>query len=131
MFCLPYDRVLVPVDMSEASLATVEIARVAIGETDTLHVIHVIPHTDGEHVLRDQQRLKERLHPAPRPTTVIVTRQGNPVEEIIAYAKEIEADLIMIPTAGRSGLGRFLIGSVAEKVVQHAHCPVLVLRGGF
>lgn len=53
---------------------------------------------------------------------------GSPAEEIIAYAEEKGIDLIMIPSHGRSGLQRLLLGSVTDRVVHRAHCPVLVLR---
>jgi nucleotide-binding universal stress UspA family protein len=55
-------------------------------------------------------------------------RKGNPFEEIIAYAEEIDADLIVMSTHGWSGLPRVMLGSVAEKVVRHAPCPVMTIR---
>ena len=51
---------------------------------------------------------------------------GSPAVEICNAANE-DADLIVISTHGRTGLGHILIGSVAEHVVRHAHCPVLVI----
>jgi nucleotide-binding universal stress UspA family protein len=56
-------------------------------------------------------------------------RQGPPWAEILASAKDGHADLIVIGTHGRRGLSRALLGSVAEKVVRTAPCPVLTLRG--
>jgi nucleotide-binding universal stress UspA family protein len=47
---------------------------------------------------------------------------------IVASAEEFEADLIVMSTHGRTGLKRVLIGSVAERVVQHAKCPIMLLR---
>lgn len=55
-------------------------------------------------------------------------RIGVPFLEIIRVAKEKEVDLIVIGTHGRTGLAHVLIGSVAEKVVHHAHCPVLAIK---
>ena len=55
-------------------------------------------------------------------------RHGVPYEEIINYAKEIDADLIVMATHGHTGLSHILLGSVAEKVVRHAPCPVLTTR---
>jgi nucleotide-binding universal stress UspA family protein len=52
---------------------------------------------------------------------------GDPASEIIDVAREIEANLIVIPSRGKTGLRRWMIGSVAEKVVRRAPCPVLVL----
>jgi nucleotide-binding universal stress UspA family protein len=55
-------------------------------------------------------------------------RTGRAVQEIIKYADENHIDLIVLGTHGRSGMLHWLMGSVAEKVVQYAHCPVLVVR---
>jgi nucleotide-binding universal stress UspA family protein len=57
-----------------------------------------------------------------------LTRIGVPFLEIIRTAKEKDVDLIVMGTHGRSGLSHVLIGSVAEKVVHHAHCPVLTIK---
>jgi nucleotide-binding universal stress UspA family protein len=50
------------------------------------------------------------------------------IGSIIDYASRKDIDLIVIGTKGRTGLQRFLMGSVANGVVQHAHCPVLLVR---
>ena len=54
---------------------------------------------------------------------------GAPAEQIIRQAKRWRADLIVMGTHGRSGIGRAFMGSVAERVLQHASCPVLTARG--
>jgi hypothetical protein len=54
--------------------------------------------------------------------------KGDPAEEILRVAEETKCDLIMIGTHGRTGLGRLLMGSVAEQVVRKAHCPVLTVK---
>lgn len=53
---------------------------------------------------------------------------GDPAEEIIAFAKEINADMIIIGTHGVKGFERMIIGSTAEKVVKNAPCPVLTFN---
>jgi len=55
-------------------------------------------------------------------------RSGNPAQEVIRYAKENNIDMIVIGTAGHSGVDRMMFGSTAEKVVRGAHCPVLTVR---
>lgn len=55
-------------------------------------------------------------------------RQGNPFYEIVRYAKEANVDLIVMGTHGHSGLAHMLLGSVTEKVVRKAPCPVLTVR---
>jgi len=56
-------------------------------------------------------------------------RLGSADTEIVEVAKEIGADLIVIGTHGRTGLAHFFLGSVAEKIVRTAPCPVLTVRG--
>ncbi|AGA29173.1 universal stress protein [Singulisphaera acidiphila] len=53
---------------------------------------------------------------------------GDPVEEIVAYAREEAIDLIVVATHGRTGLSHVLLGSVAERIVREAPCPVLTIR---
>lgn len=55
-------------------------------------------------------------------------REGNAAQEVIRYATEQRVDLIVLGTHGRTGLSRFLLGSVAEKVVRLATCPVLTVH---
>lgn len=57
-----------------------------------------------------------------------IVKVGPPFLEIIGTAKEKDVDLIVLGTHGRTGLAHVLIGSVAEKVVHHAHCPVLTIK---
>ena len=57
-----------------------------------------------------------------------VLRVGVPFEQIVAAAAEERADMIVIGTHGRSGIDRLLLGSVAERVVRTAPCPVLTVR---
>jgi nucleotide-binding universal stress UspA family protein len=53
---------------------------------------------------------------------------GDPVEMILRLAQEMHADLIVMGTHGRTGLGRLLMGSVAEQIVRKASCPVLTVK---
>jgi nucleotide-binding universal stress UspA family protein len=55
-------------------------------------------------------------------------RFGNPADKIMAVASQQHADLIMMGAKGLSDIDRFLLGSVSTRVVQHAHCAVLVVR---
>ena len=61
-----------------------------------------------------------------RPKTEV--RIGAPAAEIVAAAGDLKADLLCIGTHGRTGLAHFLLGSVAERIVRHAPCPVLTVR---
>jgi universal stress protein A len=55
-------------------------------------------------------------------------RIGIPADEIVAAAKELNADLLCVSTHGRTGLAHFFLGSVAEKIVRYSPCPVLTVR---
>lgn len=57
-----------------------------------------------------------------------VIAHGEAASEIVRVARERGADLIVISSHGRTGLGRIIFGSTAESVVRHAHCPVLVVK---
>jgi nucleotide-binding universal stress UspA family protein len=54
--------------------------------------------------------------------------EGNPAEEILKFAEEVRADLIAMGSHGKTGALRFLMGSVSRKVLDHAKCPVLIVR---
>lgn len=71
----------------------------------------------------------ENLAP-PDPNVPVERRTviGNPATEIVRFADNEGIELIVMPTHGRSGLSRLLMGSVAELVVRHANCPVLTLK---
>jgi nucleotide-binding universal stress UspA family protein len=72
---------------------------------------------DTAAVFRDETRVK----------IVEVCRKGIDYEEIVNYSKEIKSEMIVIATHGRTGILHTLLGSVAEKVIRFAKCPVLVI----
>ena len=55
-------------------------------------------------------------------------REGNPAEAILDTANEVKADLIVVGNRGLSGIKRFLLGSVSQKVSEHADCNVMIVR---
>lgn len=56
-----------------------------------------------------------------------VILKGNPSEELLRYSKELGVDILVMGSIGRTGITRFLLGSVAEKVVRHAEVPVMMV----
>jgi nucleotide-binding universal stress UspA family protein len=74
----------------------------------------------------------ERLRAIRPPSNAIVLEhrlvEGNPGVEILRMARELKPDLILLGTHGRTGLGRLLMGSVAEEVLRKASCPVLTVK---
>jgi nucleotide-binding universal stress UspA family protein len=61
-------------------------------------------------------------------SSAVEVERGDPADTIVHKAQELGADLIVIGTHGRTGLAHIFLGSVAEKVLRRAHCPVLVVR---
>lgn len=74
------------------------------------------------------QSIVQRAKAAGANATFLVW-EGEPGEAIVAAAESENADMIVVGSHGRSGVSRFLIGSVSDYVVRHAHCPVMVVRG--
>ena len=145
-----FTRILVPTDFSEPSDAALEYARtVATKFGGTLHLLHVIedpyratyaaevyvPELAG---LRDDlvADAKARMDASLSPTDYSMLGAtadaliGTPAWTIVEYAKGQDMDLIVMGTHGRGGVSHLLMGSVAEKVVRTATCPVLTTRGG-
>ncbi len=58
-----------------------------------------------------------------------VTLEGHPADRIMKFAEQEDMDLIVMGTLGRTGLDRFLLGSIAENVVRHSKTPVMVVKG--
>lgn len=141
MAWLPKSSVVVPVDFSQESFDAVGLALELVASPAAAHVIHVMPaleptepgviwstidNTGRMH--HAEQALRERLDAAQARGTTVVARIGDPGREIADYAAEVRAELIVLPSHGRTGVARMLLGSTAERVVRLAHCPVLVLR---
>jgi nucleotide-binding universal stress UspA family protein len=144
-----FKRILVPTDFSAPSDAALECARsVATRFGASLHLLHVaedpyramysaevyVPEIEG---LREEildialGRLKHRVTPQDvselHTTTAAVV--GTPASSIVEYAEAQDIDLIVMGTHGRGGMSHLLMGSVAERVVRTAPCPVLIVRG--
>jgi nucleotide-binding universal stress UspA family protein len=139
-----YDRILFPTDGSEAATAALEYAAaVADAEGATLHLLTVadtagegVGHLGGEaadalereaeSVVADAAERVGEARGGDRPVVTAV-RRGSPAEEVVAYADEADVDLVVMPTQGRRGIERVLLGSVTERVVNTAPVPVLVV----
>jgi universal stress protein A len=139
-------RILVPLDQSMLAEAVLPLVDdLARGEGANVRLLYVAPapHTrvseDGLVVAYADQEM-ERLGAEGRdylskaevqlggvPVECVV-RFGDPLEEILREAAAFDADLITVTTAGRSGLSRAILGSVAEQVMRKAEVPVLLLR---
>ena len=141
-------RILVPTDFSElANFAVnygVAIAEQFQAELHLLNVVddHFVLHGEGQLVLPDRNEFlrdlkatsTKELAKLPASNKLAKNRVlrhvtfGRPFEEIVRFAKEHQIDLIVIGSHGRRGLSHLLLGSVAERVVRVAGCPVLTVR---
>lgn len=141
MAWLPKQKVIAPVDFSEESFAAIDAALELVADASHLHVIYVLPTVEivepelmwgavDQEARRHHAELalRERLAGDHYQGAKLAVLFGDPGHEIAEYAQREAADLIVLPSHGRTGLTRLLIGSVAERVVRLAHCPVLVLR---
>ena len=141
MSWLPRKTVIVPIDFSEDSFLALDAAQELIAEPGHLHLVHVLPIITPNdpgviwEMIDDQSRsmhaelaLRKELAQRSGGDCQAAIRFGDPGHQIADYAQEAHADLIVISSHGQTGLTRLLLGSVAEKVVRVAHCPVLVLK---
>jgi nucleotide-binding universal stress UspA family protein len=132
--------VLLPFDFSEPATEAITTARGLVARTELLWVLHVVPPLDRSSPgfllgKSDPAQLRARADTAlakvlseagvgEAQRRIVI---GDPADEIVTVAREIDANLIVIPSRGKTGLRRWMIGSVAERVVRRAPCPVLVL----
>ena len=142
---LQIKTILVPLDFSRASIQALKYA-IPFGREfgAAIHLVHVQPTNErtaisnaggfmlncADAIALMQDRLSEalRMEGGFCPDNCHIV-SGRPFEEICKLAREIKADLIILPTRGLSGLKHVLLGSTAERVVRHAPCPVLIPRG--
>jgi universal stress protein A len=147
---LPLKRILCPTDFSEPAQEAFKTA-VELAQHFSAHLllVHVVPPVPvpyqplvspapafdvtsylQELVKASQETLQayaDKNIPQGVPSTLSVAA-GDPAYEILNMARELKADAIVIATHGHGGWRRFLFGSVAEKVVRLAECPVLVVH---
>ncbi len=138
---------LVAIDGTPSSSHVLEVAcgiGASLAGAAELHIVHVLPPTPGfavmgmaplvtpADILEEGRTLLDRscAEAAPRFCGRILGHlaAGDPAHEITQMASSLGADLLVVGTAGKTGLTRLALGSVAEKVVRHAGCPVLVVR---
>jgi len=137
----PRERVLVPVDFSEGSAQAVDVALGFVPNSAHLYLIHVArpmspvepaavwdEHGEENRLLNLERSLSELFSDSRFKEMRIRVKTGNPGTEIVRYAEKIEADLVVMPSKGRTGMRRLTLGSVAERVLRYAPCPVLLLR---
>lgn len=144
MVTLEYQKVLVPTDFSEQADQAVRDVLDAAASPADVTVIHVAPpvasypvadpaivwETVTEEARADRlaESFRQHISDSRAEKAKFVVKYGSPAEEIADYAAADHTELIVMPSHGRTGFNRLLLGSVTERVVRAAHCPVLVLR---
>jgi nucleotide-binding universal stress UspA family protein len=142
-------RIMVPTDFSAPADAALDYARELAQQfgasIDLVHVLDdpfasgafvgdgtvVMPfelHRAAETYAREQLDSRHAAHAGVLPGSSTAFLVGPPARRLVEQAKEDKADLIVMGTHGRTGLGHLLMGSVAERVVRTAQCPVLTTR---
>jgi nucleotide-binding universal stress UspA family protein len=145
---LPWKKILWPTDFSKPAYEGLEIATELAtqfsSEIVLVHVVAPMPTMQGasaptgfhlptvlEELQESAQKSLEDIRQAKIPAEIQARTfvvHGKPANEIVRLAAQEKADIIVIPTHGESGWQRLVFGSVAEKVVRLADCPVLTIR---
>ncbi|MHB8918050.1 MAG: universal stress protein [Desulfocucumaceae bacterium] len=137
-----YQKILVPLDGSERASAAagyaMDLAKLAGAGVEFLHVIPIIPvkgevygkikddiEADGRRILR---KAEEEFGSSGVSITTKMISSGDPPAEICRVAKEGRFDLIVLGSRGLGEFTGYLLGSVSNRVVRHAHCHVLVIK---
>jgi nucleotide-binding universal stress UspA family protein len=140
------ERIVVPVDFSEhAKLALAYAVELADAYGAQLHLLHVIDEViypdfyppvipSGGSIseeLRDQslERMSDLLSGHKGADATVHVRAGRAAPEIADFAKQLDADLVVIASHGLTGISHVLLGSVTEHLVRRAHCPVFTVKG--
>ncbi|KFL43847.1 hypothetical protein CH76_03990 [Lysinibacillus sp. BF-4] len=137
-----YKQIVVAIDGSENAIrAAKEAAKLAHNQPATINLVYVAE-TDEEFATKSYsggsglQEIERRRKIANVETVLkqqnihcqIVILQGEPVTEIVAYAKEKEADMIVVGHHGMSGLRALMLGSTSKKIVKQSTIPVLIVK---
>ncbi len=133
---LSIQTILHPTDFSERSGYAWQLAcSLARDQGACLIVLHVMPVPLVQEKRFYREEMTEELNRLRAPDAQIRVQhrleEGDAATEILRVAQETGCDLIVLGTHGRTGLGRLLMGSVAEQVVRSASCPVLTVRAPF
>jgi nucleotide-binding universal stress UspA family protein len=143
------NRILIATDFSEHARVALRYA-VALGQAFDSEVVlcHILETSDllahlpptGEAYFPPEVLQQQETHAKAQCEKLLAevgykrirytVRQGSPFVEIIATAREEEADLLVVGTHGRGAIAHMLLGSVAERIVRKSPCPVLTVRQG-
>ena len=139
-----FKNIVVPVDFSEDSPVVYETALSVLGDGGRLTLLHVVefmpavmegtlgiyPHRKDIEKIKELslEKLEESVRANPDQDLRVHVKEGKPATVILEMVAALEPDLIVMGTHGRSKLDHLLLGSVAERVIRKAPCPVLTVR---
>jgi len=137
-----FKRILCPIDFDDNSMAALDFAaELARERSATLYIIHVVraPFQPSEVPVEPKGAVWERdakarldavahQHVSGKANFSLMVKTGDPFKAIMQAQQELNPDSVVMATHGRSRVGHFLLGSVAERVVRESSCPVVTLR---
>ncbi|ADQ66714.1 universal stress protein uspa-like protein [Halogeometricum borinquense DSM 11551] len=137
-----FEQILFPTDGSNGAVVAFDhVLDLAVRHNATVHLLNVADTTQSSVLRRQDDDVETLVQEGERTVreaennaqqrdvdTVTEVTSGEPYREIIDYSETHEIDLVVMPTHGRQGLERFLIGSTTERVVRRANVPVLTIR---
>jgi nucleotide-binding universal stress UspA family protein len=140
-----YRQIVCATDFSASSAVALRHAdQLAQQAGSTLHLLHVVqdplqqPWAAEAYVMnlgdltaewqRHAEKELERIAAGCAAKTVTACRMGRPITEILRYADDVHADLLVAGTHGHGAIAHLILGSVAERLVRQANCPVLTVR---
>ena len=141
----PVNKIVVPVDFAENTSKLVVYASYMSEKLNAaMHFVHVVATYPGDVMIGAPfaGEYQEKVYVAAEELMANLVRDtkekfpdcsghtvsGDPAEKIVEIAAVIDADLIITSTHGAKGLEKILLGSVAERVLKRAHCPVLIMN---
>jgi len=139
-----FQTILVPLDFSDGSSVILETALSVLSDGGTLHLLHVVewmpavtagtfgiyPHRKDIEKIKELslEKLRELERAYPDGSLQSLVKEGKPATVILEAVAGIGPDLIVMGSHGRSKLDHLLLGSVAERVIRKAPCPVLTVK---
>ena len=134
-------KIVVPIDFGDESRRAIDTALDMVFRPSDIYVVHVAPELGSMALEVVWEPLDDDLRRQRIESTFLSEFSedkynhlnfhvcfGDPGQQIAEYAERIDAGAVVMPSHGRSGLGRIFLGSVAERVLRLAKCPVLVLK---
>ena len=120
-----FEKILIATDGSKhsekAAIAAIELSQLTKGKVTAIYV-----EDRDKKGIEATERIREMAGKAGIPFEARIV-EGNPANEILKFAEDAKMDVIVIGSIGVTGLKKFMIGSVAEKVVLHSKVPVLTV----